>query len=164
MKIALALWRRANWPNKWSKFGAPKLIRFQEPETLRGFSLFDTRYPHSCWCSYDILPFRPCLPLPWRIELTQKLDTCWLLFKFLYSFFVPPVYPSKSPSISHGFSQSPHVAHLSTIPRGIPWVFWNKTVTPSHHPFLDGIFHDFSLINPPFGGTPICGNPPLLSH
>jgi hypothetical protein len=27
--------------------------------------------------------------------------------------------------------------------------------TPSHHPFIDG----FSLINNPFWGTPICGNP-----
>ena len=34
-------------------------------------------------------------------------------------------------------------------------VSWNRG-TPSHHPFLDGIFHE---INQPFGGTPISGNP-----
>ena len=38
------------------------------------------------------------------------------------------------------------------------WGFPDDWGTPSHHPLLDGIFHD---INQPFWGTPICGNHPI---
>ena len=78
-------------------------------------------------------------------------------------FMEPPIYTVWK--ISHASFKPKYVAFpvknwLRFLPNEVYYGgFLSHGGAPSHHPFLDGIFHYKPIINHPFGGTPIYGNP-----